>query len=313
MDTFKISRRELYILPTRTGWYFALILAALFGIAVKFDNQAAFMMLFMLAAVGLVAMIYTHNNVVNLQLSAHSSSPVFVGEVARFPVTITNPSNKPRHSVWFVCAGFHQVMTIDKSGSETITAELPTLQRGYYVCEPIILSSQFPIGVLFCWSKRFISGQRCLVYPQPLDLVPLTEDGSAAGKQETNQVVITGNEDYRGMKAYQAGDRIRDIHWPSVAKTQRLVTLEYENQSFASQNLSWFALPNNMPVEDKLSQLCFWVMQAERQKVRYQLELPGNTIEFDTGNTHYHECLRTLALWGLETEPTSSKEKEISS
>ena len=110
------------------------------------------------------------------------------------------------------------------------------------------------------------------------------------------------------MKAYQDGDRMRDIHWPSLAKTNKLVSIEYESLSNSSVNLSWFSLPSHLGTEDKLSQLCFWVIEAEKSEQRYQLEMPNQTIEFDKGQTHFHECLRALALWG-ET-PTQAQVKQ---
>jgi len=298
MSNYAIGRRQLYILPTRVGWYYALILIALFGIAVKFDNQSAFMMLFILVAVGLVAMVYTHNNVIGLSMDSHPSKPVFLGSPASFPITLSNDSQKPRHAVWLIAGGFHQLTALEAANQQTIELKLPTVQRGYFPCEPINLSSLYPIGVFFCWTKRFISSERCLVYPQPLDLVPFPESGSNQGKEQANASVLLGAEDYAGMKSYQNGDRMRDIHWPSLAKTNKLVSIQYENHSNSSINLSWFSLPPTLGTEDRLSQLCYWVVEAEKEGKRYQLEMPNHTIEFDKGMTHYHECLRTLALWG---------------
>ncbi len=298
MSEFSVGRRELYILPTRVGWYYALILLALFGIAVKFDNQAAFMMLFILVALGMVAMVYTHNNVIGLRLESHPSKSVFLGSQAKFPLTISNNSDKLRHAVWLISGGFHQLTTLASGAQQTVELQLPTVQRGYLVCDPINLSSQFPIGVFFCWTKRFNSSERCLVYPQPLDLIPFPKDGSHQGKEHASANVKLGAEDYAGMKAYQAGDRLRDIHWPSLAKTNKLVSIQYENHSNSSVNLSWFSLPASMGIEDRLSQLCFWVVDAEQHGLRYQLEMPNHTIEFDKGLTHYHKCLQVLALWG---------------
>ena len=300
MSDFVVGRRELYILPTRIGWYYGLILVSLFGIAIKFDNQAAFMMLFILISVGLVAMVYTHNNVIGLSLNSQPSKSVFLGEPATFPVTLKNASRKERHAVWLICAGFHRLCTLKPGESEQVELKLPTVQRGYLQCEPINLSSQFPIGVFFCWTKRFISDQRCLIYPQPLNLVPFPSDGSNQGKQQANSQIRIGAEDFAGMKSYQPGDRLRDIHWPSLAKTNKLVSIQYETHSNSSVNLSWFSLPNTLSTEDRLSQLCYWVIEAEQSAIRYQLEMPNQTIEYDTGLTHFHECLRVLALWGIE-------------
>jgi len=298
MSDFTVGRKQLYILPTRVGWYYALILGALFGIAVKFDNQSAFMMLFILVSVGLIAMVYTHNNVVDLQMSSHPSKSVFLGQSALFPITLSNRSAKPRQAVWLIAGGFHQLTKLDAGQNQTVELKLPTIQRGYLSCEPVNLSSLYPIGVFFCWTKRFVPNERCLVYPQPLDLVAFPEDGSAQGKEQQSANVLQGAEDYSGMKAYQDGDRMRDIHWPSLAKTNKLVSIQYENNSNASVNLSWFTLPAGLGVEDRLSQLCYWVIEAEQNGQSYQLEMPNQTIEFDKGVVHYHECLRALALWG---------------
>lgn len=301
MSEFTIGRRELYILPTRVGWYFALILIALFGIAVKFDNQAAFMMLFILTSIGIIAMVYTHNNVIGLSLQSHPSSAVFLGTQAVFPINVYNSSSKVRQAVWVISGGHHQLASLESNSQQSIELKLPTLQRGYLSCEPINISSQFPIGIFFCWTKQFISEERCLIYPQPLNLIDFPEQGSQDGKEEVNNNVKSGAEDFAGMKSYQEGDRLRDIHWPSLAKTNKLVSVQYESHSNSSVNLSWFALPSSLSTEDKLSQLCFWLINAEQNEQRYQLEMPNNTLEYDNGMTHYHNCLRILALWGDES------------
>jgi uncharacterized protein (DUF58 family) len=202
--------------------------------------------------------------------------------------------------VWVISGGHHQLATLESNSLQPIELKLPTLQRGFLSCDTINLSSQFPIGLFFCWSKRFISEERCLVYPQPLNLIDFPEQGSHDGIKHTNNRVKSGAEDYSGMKSYQQGDRLRDIHWPSLAKTNKLVSIQYESHSNSSVNLSWFALPNSLNTEDKLSQLCYWLVDAEKSGQRYQLEMPNNTIEYDSGMTHYHNCLRVLALWGDE-------------
>lgn len=302
MSQFNISRRELYILPTRVGWYFALILIALFGIAVKFDNQAAFMMLFILVSLGLIAMVYTHNNVVNLTIQSHPSKSVFLGQPTLFPINIINTGRKARNAVWVISGGHHQLASLDSESQQLIEIKLPTLQRGFLRCDAINLSSQYPIGIFFCWTKRFLSEERCLVYPQPLNLIDLPESGHHQDEKNNNNQRKQGTEDFSGMKAYQDGDRLRDIHWPSLAKTNKLITIQHESQANSSINLSWFSLPNSLGVEDKLSQLCYWVINAEKNGQRYQLEMPSNTVEFDRGLTHYHHCLRVLALWDPNTK-----------
>ena len=300
MSEFTISRRQLYILPTKIGWYYILILFALFAIAIKFNNQPAFIMLFLLISISLIGMLYTHNNVIALSITNHPAKNIFCGESAIFPVTIKNDSDKHRYALWLISGGFSQLFALKPYQHKNIELKQPSVQRGYLPCEPINITSQFPIGLFFCWSKRFNSQQRCLVYPQPLNLIPMPEDSSHSGKQEQTKSLKLDSGDYAGMKMYQPGDRIRDIHWPSLAKTQKLITIQHETKSNSSVNLSWFSLPNSLSIEDKLSQLCFWLLEAEQDANQYQLEMPNQTIEFSRGHSHLHECLTVLALWGNE-------------
>ena len=298
MNEFTIGRRQLYILPTKVGWYYIVVLLALFAIAVKFDNQPAFIMLFLLISISLIAMLYTHNNVINVSISNQQAKNIFCGESAVFPIILKNDSDKVRHALWLVSGGFNQLTNLNPQQQKTIELKQPSIQRGYLPCGEISITSQFPIGLFFCWSKRFDSQERCLVYPQALDLIPMPDNSSEAGKQEQQDSLKLDTGDYAGMKMYQPGDRIRDIHWPSLAKTQKLITIQHEIKSNSSVNLSWFTLPNSMDTEDKLSQLCFWVLEADKEASQYQLEMPNHTVEFGRGNTHLHECLTVLALWG---------------
>jgi len=155
MNKFNIDRRKLYILPTKIGWYFVGILLALFAIAVKFDNQPAFMMLFMLIAIALVGMHYTHSNVVGINLISQPATNIFCGEKALFPITIENEASKPRHALWLTCGGFSQLSDIEASTIKNFELKQPSVSRGFLSCDDIILTSQFPIGLFFCWSKRF--------------------------------------------------------------------------------------------------------------------------------------------------------------
>jgi uncharacterized protein (DUF58 family) len=50
-------------------------------------------------------------------------------------------------------------------------------------------------------------------------------------------------------------------------------------------------------VEEKLSQLTLWVIEAERARQPYGLRLPGVKISAALGQMHFHRCLRALSLF----------------
>ena len=53
------------------------------------------------------------------------------------------------------------------------------------------------------------------------------------------------------------------------------------------------------PTEERLSQLCRWVLDADSRGYRYALSLPGLEIPGDSGEAQRAHCLEALALFGL--------------
>ena len=66
--------------------------------------------------------------------------------------------------------------------------------------------------------------------------------------------------------------------------------------------LSWDALPPQMTVEQRLSHLTRWVLEADTRGMAYGLRLPGATLPLAGGPSHRAECLRALALHGTATD-----------
>ena len=50
-------------------------------------------------------------------------------------------------------------------------------------------------------------------------------------------------------------------------------------------------------VEEKLSQLALWVIEAERVRRPYSLRLPNTDIAPAVGEAHFHRCMRSLSLF----------------
>ncbi|UOA09780.1 hypothetical protein [Methylobacter sp. S3L5C] len=49
--------------------------------------------------------------------------------------------------------------------------------------------------------------------------------------------------------------------------------------------------------EERLSQLCRWVIDAERMGIPYGFSLPGLKLSPDNGMAHTRKCLEALALF----------------
>src|SRR6202000_671127 len=77
-----VSRRRVYILPTRFGYGFGLLLLVMLLGSMNYSNSMAFLLTFLMSGLGLVSMHHTHANLVDIQVRAGRVAPVFAGDTA---------------------------------------------------------------------------------------------------------------------------------------------------------------------------------------------------------------------------------------
>jgi uncharacterized protein (DUF58 family) len=309
-DVVTLDRRSIYILPTRAGIVFTGLLFVLLVAAINYSNGLAYGLTFLLAAVALVALLYTHRNLHRVRISAGSAPPVFAGEVASFEVCLSNSGQTPRVALrveqeearsgarppWRM-AGRMQVARVHLGDGETtcVTVSLPTLRRGYLHAPAISLSTEFPLGIAHAWSRRVMLPTRILVYPRPAP--PRPRLAAYGGGEQAGTAAARGGDDFAGLREYARGDSLRHVHWKAVARGQGWLTKEFGGGSLGVQWLDWDAL-EGLEVEVRLSVLTRWVLDAEQVGELYGLRLPGKIVEPGSGEAHRDCCLIALALFG---------------
>lgn len=286
-----LDRRRVFILPTRYGWLFALVLLALWLGAVNYNNGLAYALAFLLGGLGTVSILHTWRNLAGLCLSAGRIPPVFAGEPARFQLRLNNPGQL-RHAVTVQVATHAPVWT-DVEQQAQITLALPTSKRGYLALGRFTLATVFPLGLFRAWSPLDLD-LRCLVYPRPAIAQPLPA-ATSSGLGDT--LTGRGADDYTGLRAYQPGDSLHHVHWKSAARSDELLVKQFDSGGAQTVWLDWNTLPP-LDVETRLSILCRWVLDAQAAGLRYGLRLPEREIAPACDDAHYHGCLRALALYG---------------
>ena len=291
-----LTRRQLYMLPTRHGLLFTLVLLVIFLASVNYNNGLAYVLTFMLVSIALVSMLHTHRNVSGLAVEVLPSTPVFAGENAQFRVSVRNDLDFHRVCIWIFCADHKQVIYLDPLATVQLNVPVATPHRGYIRCPPLRLSSTYPLGLQYTWSAPIASEARGIVYPQPggSPALPLkTPFSSQLGHSGLN----TDGDDFTGLREYIDGDPPRHIHWKAVASHQKLLTKQFSGEGEEELWLRWE--DTSGPIEVRLSQLSRWVVAAEEDAFRYGLSVPGTRIQPGRGAKHYHQCLQALALWEL--------------
>ena len=289
-----VPRHRVYILPTRFGYAFAGLVFVMVLAAMNYSNNMAFALAFLLAGLGLVAMHHTHGNLVNVEVRAGPTDPVFAGEVAHFEVHVHNPAARSRYSLSVGWPRQSAATTADVGAEDIAALKLPlaATQRGWLPARVFAVSTEFPLGMFHAWTWLELE-MSCLVYPRPA--APGREPPPARGAGGQLAGSRPGLDEFAGLRGYQRGDSARSIHWKSFPKLQRPMVKQFQETLDREFWLDWSELPE-LDAEARLSQLTRWVLEAEAQHLSYGLRLPGTRIAPSRGATHQHACLRALAL-----------------
>ena len=108
-----------------------------------------------------------------------------------------------------------------------------------------------------------------------------------------------GSDDFAGFRTYRPGDSIRKIAWKTYAREQGLLIKKFSGNAINEVILQWDDVLHLNTIEERLSQLCRWIIEAEKKNAVYSLKLPNKTIETGIGLAHQRHCLESLARFGL--------------
>lgn len=291
-----LHQRRIYILPTRNGILFSLLLFVMLVGAINYNNSMGFLFTFLMASLGMVSIFHTYRNIAKLTFRAGKAEPVYQGDLARFNVIIDNTTKLARHGVILHIKGRDQTQTDIKANSQAhVSLSLPSKHRGWLSLPAVTVETQYPLGMFRAWSGLSIQ-MRCLVYPKPGSSRICPDSSSHVnGKNET---YTPGNEDFMGFRSYYQSDSPRHVDWKAAARSDsnELLTKLFSTCESDELLFDWDSL-GGLDTEARLSQLCRWVIDAETSGKHYGLRLPNITIETSQGEKHKHRCLETLALY----------------
>ena len=294
-----ITARKIYILPTRYGLLYGLLVFLIFLISVNYANNPGFLLTFLLAGLGVVAMLHTWRNLVNLRLSPGRAAAVFAGQPAAFEIRLHNSRESERPNIRLRLPADEEVeRDLPAATTQSLTLHPRTTRRGRQPLPRFRLSTHYPLGLLRAWCYIDLE-MNLLVYPAPGSAMPLKgdEDHDSDVHQQANSGSSSGSDDFIGLRQYRQGDTLKQINWKSYAREQGLHTNLFTVSSVRRHWLEWDSLPG-MGTEERLSTLCRGVVDASELQHEYGLRLPGVEIEPASGESHRHRCLAALALFG---------------
>ena len=290
-----LTRKQIYIIPTRAGAILAILLFAMLLTSLNYNNSLSMLFTFTLGALAFNSAWFTHRNLAGLSLKTIEQNHCFTGEEGFFQVLLTNDSRRSRHGL-VLRERNDNCLVYDCPAEDSIIMKMPIKPefRGAYRLRRFAVATRMPVGLFNAWSWQTLD-TILWVYPRPEPIFPVPlMNGHDEG--EATALADHDGDEFDHIREYMPGDSAQHISWKHVARVDKLLVREFKNASNKSLVLDLNSLEDGH-LEKKLSQLCYWVITCENQGQEYGLKLPGVFIQPSHGNQHYHQCLLELAKY----------------
>ena len=286
-----LDRRRIYILPTGFGMFVAALLGTMLLGALNYNNNPALLLGFLLAATAQLSLHATHLALSGIRLREARGASVHAGDDLILELRFDALRVRPRPGLVVACGAARTVFSLSDAEGAQVELPLATTTRGWLHPGRLALSTTQPLGLARAWSY-FWPDLRLLVYPALEARAPPLPLHDADGA--STRVRAQGEEPHH-LRDYRVGDPPRQVAWKASARTGKLLVREYEARSDRELRLDWNTL-RSLGVEERISRLARWVVEADRINARYTLILQGHTLGPAQGHAHRNACLQALAL-----------------
>jgi uncharacterized protein (DUF58 family) len=308
-DTWTLTQRNVYILPTRAGWMLAVTLLVLLIASINYQLNLGYLLTFMLAGAAVVGMHVTHGNLrgitMNLIAGRADSMPatggiqsIFAGNIAQIEVRLSHARKSQRPSIGLALldsahAPHWAWADVPAQGTSVVNVAFKAERRGLHRVPELQAETRYPLGTFRVWTV-WRPKSEVLVYPAPEPHAPPLPPGEPrSGGGGAARVQQSGEFD--GVRAYRRGDPLKLVVWKKAAKSDELVSRDTQQAQRYELWLDYAACAVT-DHEAKLSRLTAWVIAADKLGSDYGLRIPGREIKPSSGEAHKRACLEALAL-----------------
>lgn len=285
-----LNRNKIYVLPTKFGGIFFLMIVSLFIGSVNYQLSSGFFLTFLLMSFAMISAWIGHQNLNKLHFKIQPIADTAVHQVCQIPLII---HFQKRHcfAIKFII-GKHQKQFNQLTSQQCLLLPFQFRRRGHLAIPRIRLETRFPLGLFVVWSYLTFDS-KVYVYPEPKS-AGFWPDPDSQGNQLTNE---EGDEDFYTLKQTDnPWKQPSRISWRTVAKGLGW----YEKQYNApSKTLYLFSIDDikTYPLEEGLKFISYWLIESEKRGYDYAFR-SHSTVQANHGHQHLTQQLRQLATYG---------------
>jgi uncharacterized protein (DUF58 family) len=282
-------------------WFlFGPVLGCMWLAAVNYENNLVYAVLYLVAALTFVSVFHTWRNLASIKVEHVRVKPSFAGEEIEMEIHLRNRGARSSYNLSFERldrgkrrpARSRQGVNLEAGDAGVVSAFLPAETRGRYGLEKIVVRSAYPFGLF--WAHLRVPAQAVyFVYPAPHGRDELPEMQTAGAEGPPHRA----GDDFSGVRAYSPGESVRHIDWKAYARGRPLVVKQFTGGEGRELWLEARTLAR-LPLEDRLSQLALWALEAEEGQVPYGLNIGDTHLAPALGSDHQRRVMEALAVAG---------------
>lgn len=287
-----VQYRQIFILPTRFGWMLGLLMFGMLMGSLNFNNNLGLLTTFIVAGLALVSMLMAYQNLRGIRIHRTSAEPVFAGQPMTLNATFINEHDRARPALELLAGKALVDFDLPAGSLEEVGVRISTSKRGWLQPGRLRLQTSHPIGLFQGWTW-FWPERPVLVWPRPAAHPPPLPSGydRQSGQQQRNE---PEEEEFFSLRNWRSSDPVHRIAWKASQRHQTLLSRELRAEQSDHLVFDLSHTPGR-DLEERISNLAAWVLQAEREHLNWTLKLGETTHGPDNGKAHCHHCLRLLA------------------
>lgn len=286
-----LHSRRIYILPTRFGMVFGVIVIAMLMGALNFNNNPALLLAFLVSGLAIVSFHHTVGQLRGISLVSVSAPRPHAGSRAHALFSLREGSGRARPALMLEQAGQEVPFALAADETAVVSIEFLPVRRGWHRMGRWRLWTEYPFGIVWAWS--YLNPEEpILIYPKPEAAAPdlPQDDRDRPGAQQRSP-----GDDWAGLRDHRAGDPPRHVAWKASARSDRLLVKEFADPISEAMVFDYHQLAR-LEHEQRISRLTAWVLKAERAQASFRLVLPAQQLGPAAGSDFVNRCLRELAL-----------------
>jgi len=286
----RLDRRRIYVLPTRFGIAFALLLFVMLLGALNYANNPALLLTCLFGAAGGASLFAGFRVMNGLALARVAADECHAGAPLALHLRFA-PSTHARPSLLLRAGDEETAFALPRAVEGGTTASLPTTERGWMRAGRLRVSTDYPLGLFHIWSWLNPDAE-FLVYPAIENPAPSLPGGDVRGDFASR---AGAGEEHAGLRDYRVTDPPRLIAWKASARHDALLVRDAEHRSDDALVLDYATL-HGLDHEARIRRLTAWVLEADAAQRDYILRIPSGAFGPGAGAVQRHASLRALAL-----------------